>query len=560
MPKTSETENLLSAHRKVKLLRFTAIFGWLGFILALLFFNRSNKVHQSTIGNLEAEAMVSAQEAKVFSEEANVSAAEIQSLKQVKERLESNGQALQQKLTTQASEASTFQQQSNATVTKKNGSILRLENKLKQTEAGQEELHLTLVSLLAKELLSAGATSEEIDRFVKALHGQPLTNPTQVQLYHNQIAKSYLHAGNHDSANKHLALAGDTDSPKTQKLIADIQLSKAIANVNKAIKDKLSDAETKKSFQHAWEVLETRKTSDPTSYAETSNNLFELQLTHILSSPPLEAIKKFESLLGTLKTEQKLSGRNAKKILAVTLRAYLISYALGNKEQCKHYETLITNTKADIPKLKDGSTDPQIFTVEATLSLSKLDELFITGEPSAILKQVSHLQQITKHKNFPTSVIFDSAAAGHQAAVYFERGEITKGRKFLTDGISNLQAFVKKHPQHATAQFRLGVLYWLQAQLTTSSSVVSTSLQEAKVTLEKALQLKTGVLTNTIEQFSAMVDGDLGHFAYKNNRKSDAKRFFSSALAHWKKIEQKWGKTSETKEGIDYCTWRISSL
>ena len=390
-----------------------------------------------------------------------------------------------------------------------------------------------------------------------------LEDAPHTRFFHSLIANKYFALGQVEKTQFHLAKARNIDPILDKKLSDSLNLDSALLALEETIKTSTDASSVEAKFKITENLIQKLKgdSAKESDFFKYSLKILNLRSELSLKAPPNKALSALDDLISKQQdTSLDINSLTINKLhfLEVCTNAYQLASTLGEDKKRTLYEKLAIKVANLLSK--EANVQDKVNYSLGIIALAKLDDLFIEGNTTQIFNMISVVEKHAKLANPPFNHIFSTAAQGHKAAVYIEQGKKTSARKITTQAINDLSALCKKEPRISLAHYRLGILYWMQALFTTEVAKAVDSLKLSEVALGKALVHTSPVIERNILQFTAMVEGDLGHHMIGLNKKTAAKAYFSSALKNWKTIQDKWGVTSETTEGVDYCKWRVGQL
>lgn len=518
----------------IQLLIFNGVLGWIAFLITITLWITSSKKHAKSIENLHSknelakqlDQMVLAQNLELTEKGLQISTQD-QKILQIKEALENV----------------------------KSSHISALNSEITKSE---------LLFLMIRKSLSKPSENETtLDSYATIILQSPSKDTIFNNQFHSFLAEEYFKLDSLDKTKKHLKLSQNFNPEQIQRINKALNLKLAILSVKNAIKNKLPQKQIATNLKKAYTLVDelANDLTKKDQVEQLRSTLLNLETLAVLNSPPQEALAALQRLLNSQKVTAQLETTPLSQrlhFLETSTMAYDLSLSVNRTSDAENYKKMISLASSLVEKLEQDH--PQISYSKAVVELRQLDTLFIDGDASVILKSINVLQSHAKKTNGSYPTIFLAAADGHKAAVLYERGEITNAKNLLTTAIGKLKALCVKSPTHNLALFRLGILHWLQAQLTQSDDTSYLHLKYSTEVLDQSSNNADRLQERAIRQFAAMVEGDLGHLNERKGNKKDAKKHFNAALNHWHTIEKNWGKNEETKEGIRYCKWRFDKL
>ncbi len=531
--------------RTTQLVLFKAALGWTAFILTAALWTSSSKRHAKSIESHHVEMhkkdeVVTRRDQTISDKDSILKSKDIELSKRNSSIIDLDSQLSDVKM---------------ALAIEKSDAIKRLESeRLKR---------VALFGQIQQSPKTQGNNEAILNYWASVIKKAPVSDAPFNEEFHSYLAEQYFTLSLIEKTREHLTLSNHFNPEQEKRINDSLSLSTAITIVEKSIQNRLPADQIATALKHAYALVD-ELSKDPTKKElaeQLRSKLLKLETVSALNAPPKEALVALHSLMVSQQTAaQKATSPLSQRLhfLETATMAYGLSRSLNRDEDATLYKKQIDVAAELVAKLKKDH--PQISQAKAAVKLRELDALFIDGESSIILKNVSLLQTYAKQADSIHSVIYLAAADGHKAAVFYERGEITNGRNLITAAIDKLKAVCDKVQDHSLAHFRLGILHWLQAQLTQSADVTYLQLNLSSKALNKASKTADRLQERAIRQFAAMVEGDLGHLNAEKGKKDTAKKHFTTALSHWNAIVGIWGENEETKEGIRYCKWRVSKL
>lgn len=427
-----------------------------------------------------------------------------------------------------------------------------------KTKAEQKKLHALFNRAMAR--LSKLELSE-INFWANEIQKYQTDDQLFIQEFHSHLAERYFALSQIEKTKNHLKLSQNFSPEQITRLNSQLDINLAVEAVKRAISSKQNSKQIKQKFTTAYALL----TELPNDKKEQSDRLYSdlinLEIKLALSFPAKESLPALTSILAKLrkKCQKTDCGLPIKThYLRAATDAFILSNAYTSKSESQKYKAEVEKAIQTI-LTKHPSHEPA-HAAASRLLLIELDSLFMEAEPPQITAKIQELEKRAKDAGKETKTIMLAAADGHKAALFFEKGQITNASNTLKTAIRSIQSINESSEFSPLAMYRLGILLWLQSQLTNSSDVKFKSLNDSANILSKALEQDTKRDEHNIRQFLAMVEGDLGHHTAENGRNDLAKKHFSHAIKQWKIIIKTWGITEEAKEGLKFCEWRVNQL
>lgn len=526
-------------------LLFCGALGWTAFILTT-----------AIIDNAEQRT---AQAVEKFTKMDAVKSSEISELNHKIQQLSSQVKAKDNELLTLQNDIKLKIAELKESELKAQSTQIETEKRIKEISIRSEKLITSILSHILHDSIAVN----DLQIWSKILQEHLDNDSQQARQIHSNLADLFFKKGLIEETKLHLKLANGFNKEQEERLLKGLGFNSAIEKLKVLVANNNDLKLIENQFKFV-DSLVQQLANDPSKkeeYLKYSTDIIELRTELALKAPPKEAIQALSLLLNSqLETTLIESSLLVSKIhfLKTATNAYQLSNALGQTEDQKKFESLIDQVVTLL--VNEESAKEVIYTSRGIVALAKLDALFIEGEPSQIFKAIDEVEKAAKNSTPELNIILTAAAQGHRASVYYEQGRITNSRDILLASTKTLRDLCESSVDNSFAHFRLGILYWLQAQLTNSKDNMLVSLKTSKQWLTKSISISDPIIERSVLQFSAMVEGDLGHMIAEIGKKEESKTHFTEALNHWKMIEEKWGQTSETKEGVSFCEWRIKQL
>lgn len=154
---------------------------------------------------------------------------------------------------------------------------------------------------------------------------------------------------------------------------------------------------------------------------------------------------------------------------------------------------------------------------------------------------------------------------GLRAGIQRDRGLSAEALKDYEEGIRMLEAIHASVPDNATASFRLAQLWWQKGRM----SGIAGRRDEEIALLRKARDLlgkleaappSTGPRPEQLQSAAAYLLGDLGHSLQLANRKPEAVRAFSDAVALWESLARSRPQSEEYSGCLAWSRQRLADL
>lgn len=520
------------------------------FCFGYTFFSVCILTHYFTSSNKEQQALINNAYSKIEAKTNQISALETE-----KTALLNNNTKLTETIQIKETDLNNQLTEEN----KKNKNLHQQVKKLEESNKSTAQQAMTLI----KGIEQSDTLNEKSLTFWEQIITEHFTAETPIsRRLHKTLAQKYYSLGDIKKTKFHLGKANNSAPELSKKLADSLNIQSTFDALQKLIKQDSQKSEITAKLKIADNLVNALKNNKEkvAEYKKYSTQLLQYQTNISLNAPPKEALFNLYQLIDQQKTvalTPKSSDLQKLNFLENCKIAFQLSSALNEKEKSdlflKHIESISTLLSAE-------THAQQINDTLGYIALHNTDELFTNGSASKILTSISKLKSHIEKCSSRLKIVYTAAAAGHRAIVYREQDKTTNAKETLNEGIKPLLTYAQENPSDGFVNYRLGILYWKQAQLSTKSDFVLKNLKESKKALTNAISNYPMPLEKDILQFTAMVEGDLGHTYSKLSLNEDAKKAFSNALTYWQRNEKKWGSSAETKEGISYCNWRIKEL
>jgi tetratricopeptide (TPR) repeat protein len=158
-----------------------------------------------------------------------------------------------------------------------------------------------------------------------------------------------------------------------------------------------------------------------------------------------------------------------------------------------------------------------------------------------------------------------AAQLGLRAGIRRDRGLSAEAMKDFDEGIRMLEGIRVSAPDNPMVSYRLSLLWWQKGRMLGmlgKRDEEVTLIRRAREMLSR-LEIEraaSGPRPEQLQRSGAYLLGDLGHALQLANRKADAARAFSDAVALWESLLGSRPQSEEYSEGLTWCRQRVADL
>ncbi|MES2925019.1 MAG: hypothetical protein V4819_25915 [Verrucomicrobiota bacterium] len=154
---------------------------------------------------------------------------------------------------------------------------------------------------------------------------------------------------------------------------------------------------------------------------------------------------------------------------------------------------------------------------------------------------------------------------GLRAGIQRDRGFSEEAIKDYEEGIRMLEAIRASAPGNALVSYRLALLWWQKGRMLGMSGQRDEEIALIRKSRDLLGQLETGPSSSgprpeQLQSSGAYLLGDLGHALQLANRKDEAIRAFTDAVALWENLLASRPQSEEYNEGLAWCRQRLEDL
>jgi eukaryotic-like serine/threonine-protein kinase len=174
-------------------------------------------------------------------------------------------------------------------------------------------------------------------------------------------------------------------------------------------------------------------------------------------------------------------------------------------------------------------------------------------------------QLVAEQPDHAEAVSRKAAQLGLRAGMLRDRGFPAEAMADYDAGIRMLEALHISTSEQAMIPYRLAILYWQKGRMlgmTGQRSEEINLIGKAGDLLSQITKtaLIDGPRPEQLQSTNAYLLGDLGHALQLANRKDEAKRAFSDAMALWEGLLKLRSQSEEFREGLEWCRQRLADL
>ena len=154
---------------------------------------------------------------------------------------------------------------------------------------------------------------------------------------------------------------------------------------------------------------------------------------------------------------------------------------------------------------------------------------------------------------------------GLRAGIQRDRGFSAEAMKDYDEGVRMLEAIRASAPGNAMVSYRLALLWWQKGRMLGMAGQRGKEIAMIRKARDLLSQLETdpssaGPRPEQLQSSGAYLLGDLGHALQLANRKDEAVRAFSDAVAMWESLLASRPRSEEYSEALAWCRKRCEDL
>ena len=154
---------------------------------------------------------------------------------------------------------------------------------------------------------------------------------------------------------------------------------------------------------------------------------------------------------------------------------------------------------------------------------------------------------------------------GLRAGIQRDRGFSAEAIRDYEEGVRMLEAIRASAPGDALVSFRLAMLWWQQGRMLGMSGKRDEEIALIRKSRDLLGKLETGPSSNgprpeQLQSSGAYLLGDLGHALQLANRKDEAVRAFTDAVALWENLLASRPQSEEYSEDLAWSRQRLEDL
>ena len=158
-----------------------------------------------------------------------------------------------------------------------------------------------------------------------------------------------------------------------------------------------------------------------------------------------------------------------------------------------------------------------------------------------------------------------AAQLGLRAGIRRDRGLSAEAMKDFDEGIRMLEGIRASAPDNPMVSYRLSLLWWQKGRMLGMLGKRDEEIALIRRAREMLSRLEveraaSGPRPEQLQRSGAYLLGDLGHALQLANRKADAARAFSDAVALWESLLGSRPQSEEYSEGLTWCRQRVADL
>lgn len=284
--------------------------------------------------------------------------------------------------------------------------------------------------------------------------------------------------------------------------------------------------------------------------------------------------KALEQLMRATQTLNRISEKRPDSVILRSelagcyLSSATILEGMGNLGDAREVRTLAS---VELRKLREKNPDDPALQLELAGCYGGMAEAAvlsgdIAGAESLSREAMKLLDQLLVGQPENTEAISRKAAQlGLQAGILRDRGLAAEAMGNFDEGIRMLEAIRASAPGDAMVSYRLALLWWQKGRMVGATGgrdeeiALICKARDLLGSLEAAPQV-SGPLPEQLQRSGAYLAGDLGHALQLANRKGDAARAFTAAVALWEGLQASRPQSEEYQEGLTWSRQRLEDL
>jgi tetratricopeptide (TPR) repeat protein len=190
----------------------------------------------------------------------------------------------------------------------------------------------------------------------------------------------------------------------------------------------------------------------------------------------------------------------------------------------------------------------------------------VTGAESLSLESLKLLDAfLMEQPEHAEALARKAAQIGLRAGIQRDRGMADEAMNGYNEAIRLLTALSASAPDNAMVSYRLALIWWQKGRMLGMSGSRSEEIAligRARDLLGKleATASVDGPRPEQLQRSGAYLLGDLGHALQLADRREDARRVFSEAVALWEGLARSRPQSEEYSEGLTWCRQRLEDL
>jgi tetratricopeptide (TPR) repeat protein len=282
----------------------------------------------------------------------------------------------------------------------------------------------------------------------------------------------------------------------------------------------------------------------------------------------LEQLMRATQTLNRISEQRPDSAILRSELAGCYLSSATILEGMGNLGDAREVRTLAS---VEIRKLREKNPDDPALQLELAGCYGGMAEAAmlsgdIAGAESLSREAMKLLDQLLAAQPENTEAISRKAAQlGLQAGILRDRGLAAEAMRNFDEGIRMLEAIRASSPGDAMVSYRLALLWWQKGRMVGTTGgrdeeiALICNARDLLGSLEAAPQV-SGPLPEQLQRSGAYLAGDLGHALQLANRKGDAARAFTAAVALWEGLQASRPQSEEYQEGLIWSRQRLEDL
>ena len=256
------------------------------------------------------------------------------------------------------------------------------------------------------------------------------------------------------------------------------------------------------------------------------------------------------------------------ELAACYLSSATILEGMGSMGDAREVRSLATVELAKL--LKDKPDDFPLRLDLAGCYAAMAESAVLSGDiagaellSSEAMKLLDHL--VVEQPDNAEAVSRKASQLGLRAGIQRDRGFAAEAMKDYDEGVGMLEGIRASAPGNAMVSYRLALLWWQKGRMLGMAGRRGEEITLIGKARDLLGRLEAGRSANgprpeQLQSSGAYLLGDLGHALQLANRKDEAVRAFSDAVAMWESLLASRPRSEEYSEALAWCRQRLGDL